>query len=131
MSGRDMAGKDENRIFVGGLSWDVNERQLENAFSRFGKIIEAQFMIGIQSHIRGLATFALERVLIHGRHFAWTLVILLITFIHLDCVTNELKSLKCLVSNDDNALVNLENVICFSRMEENLSLQVAFQLFSS
>ncbi|KAJ0101380.1 hypothetical protein Patl1_06022 [Pistacia atlantica] len=42
MSGRDMAGKDENRIFVGGLSWDVNERQLENAFSRFGKIIEAQ-----------------------------------------------------------------------------------------
>ncbi|KAJ9684706.1 hypothetical protein PVL29_016934 [Vitis rotundifolia] len=40
-----MAGKEENRIFVGGLSWDVTERQLENTFSRFGKIIESQIML--------------------------------------------------------------------------------------
>ncbi|XP_039005067.1 glycine-rich RNA-binding protein RZ1C-like isoform X2 [Hibiscus syriacus] len=40
-----MAGKEENRIFVGGLSWDVTERQLEHAFSQFGKIIESQIMV--------------------------------------------------------------------------------------
>ncbi|KAJ7970472.1 putative Glycine-rich RNA-binding protein [Quillaja saponaria] len=40
-----MAGKEENRIFVGGLSWDVTERQLENAFGRYGKIIETQIML--------------------------------------------------------------------------------------
>ncbi|KAB5544097.1 hypothetical protein DKX38_012209 [Salix brachista] len=39
---RDMSGKEENRIFVGGLSWDITERQLENAFDRFGKIVECQ-----------------------------------------------------------------------------------------
>ncbi|XP_022765467.1 glycine-rich RNA-binding protein RZ1C-like isoform X1 [Durio zibethinus] len=40
-----MAGKEENRIFVGGLSWDVSERELEHAFSRFGKILESQIML--------------------------------------------------------------------------------------
>ena len=39
-----MAGKDEHRIFVGGLSWNVTERQLENAFARFGKVTEAQVL---------------------------------------------------------------------------------------
>ena len=40
-----MAGKEENRIFVGGLSWDVTERQLEHAFGRYGKILECQIMM--------------------------------------------------------------------------------------
>lgn len=43
----DMASKEENRIFVGGLSWDVTERQLENAFNRYGKIIECQVFLSI------------------------------------------------------------------------------------
>lgn len=38
-----MAGKEDNyRIFVGGLSWETTDRQLEDAFSRYGKILEAQ-----------------------------------------------------------------------------------------
>ncbi|KAK7833022.1 glycine-rich RNA-binding protein RZ1B isoform X1 [Quercus suber] len=40
-----MAGKEENRIFVGGLSWNVTERQLHHAFDRFGKIVECQIML--------------------------------------------------------------------------------------
>ncbi|KAF8403133.1 hypothetical protein HHK36_011230 [Tetracentron sinense] len=40
-----MSGKEENRIFVGGLSSDTSERQLEDAFSRYGKIIESQIML--------------------------------------------------------------------------------------
>ncbi|CAK7325386.1 unnamed protein product [Dovyalis caffra] len=40
-----MAGKEENRIFVGGLSWDITERQLETAFNRFGKIVESQIWL--------------------------------------------------------------------------------------
>lgn len=39
-----MAGKEDYRIFVGGLSWNVTERQLENAFSRFGKVLESQVL---------------------------------------------------------------------------------------
>ncbi|PIA34325.1 hypothetical protein AQUCO_03800132v1 [Aquilegia coerulea] len=40
-----MGSKVENRIFVGGLSWETDERQLEDAFSRYGKILEAQIML--------------------------------------------------------------------------------------
>ncbi|CAL9104053.1 unnamed protein product [Musa textilis] len=40
-----MSTKEENRIFVGGLSWDTTERRLEAEFNRFGKVIEAQVML--------------------------------------------------------------------------------------
>ncbi|KAF7820181.1 glycine-rich RNA-binding protein RZ1B isoform X1 [Senna tora] len=40
-----MAGKEDNRIFVGGLAWDVTERQLEHAFGRYGKVTECQIML--------------------------------------------------------------------------------------
>ncbi|KAK1572423.1 hypothetical protein Q3G72_032470 [Acer saccharum] len=40
-----MAGKEDFRIFVGGLSYGITERQLENEFNRFGKIIESQIMM--------------------------------------------------------------------------------------
>ncbi|XP_057789501.1 glycine-rich RNA-binding protein RZ1C-like [Salvia miltiorrhiza] len=41
-----MGDKDQDyRIFVGGLSWDVTERQLESAFSRFGKIMSCQVVL--------------------------------------------------------------------------------------
>ncbi|KAH6801709.1 RNA-binding family protein with retrovirus zinc finger-like domain-containing protein [Perilla frutescens var. hirtella] len=41
-----MGDKDQDyRIFVGGLSWDVTDRQLETAFSRFGKIVHCQVVL--------------------------------------------------------------------------------------
>ncbi|XP_042505027.1 glycine-rich RNA-binding protein RZ1C isoform X1 [Macadamia integrifolia] len=40
-----MSGGEEMRIFVGGLSWDTTERQLEDAFSPFGKVVETQIML--------------------------------------------------------------------------------------
>ncbi|ESQ29421.1 hypothetical protein EUTSA_v10023624mg [Eutrema salsugineum] len=46
MKDRENDGNLDNRIFVGGLSWDVTERQLEDTFERYGKIIECQIMVG-------------------------------------------------------------------------------------
>lgn len=37
-----MGSKEEIRIFVGGLSWETTDRDLEDAFNRFGKVTEAQ-----------------------------------------------------------------------------------------
>lgn len=37
-----MAAKEGSRIFVGGLSPEVTERDLERAFSRFGDILDCQ-----------------------------------------------------------------------------------------
>ena len=37
-----MEGKEEGRIFVGGLSWQTDERKLQDAFGRFGKVVDAQ-----------------------------------------------------------------------------------------
>lgn len=43
MKDRESDGRTlDNRIFVGGLSWDVTERQLQDTFHRYGKIIECQ-----------------------------------------------------------------------------------------
>uniref|UniRef100_A0A1J3JDC0 Glycine-rich RNA-binding protein RZ1B n=1 Tax=Noccaea caerulescens TaxID=107243 RepID=A0A1J3JDC0_NOCCA len=46
MKNRESEGNLDNRIFVGGLSWDVTERQLEDTFDRYGKISECQIMVG-------------------------------------------------------------------------------------
>ncbi|CAA0806388.1 Glycine-rich RNA-binding protein RZ1B [Striga hermonthica] len=41
-----MADKEqENRLFIGGLSWNVTEQQLDNAFSRYGKIVDCQVVL--------------------------------------------------------------------------------------
>lgn len=42
MRDRESDGSLDNRIFVGGLSWDVTERQLQDTFHRYGKIVECQ-----------------------------------------------------------------------------------------
>jgi len=44
-----MSGKQEHRIFVGGLGWDVTERELEEAFECYGKILECQVPFSLPS----------------------------------------------------------------------------------
>eukprot|EP00250_Pteridium_aquilinum_P035790 c9938_g1_i1 orf=155-931(+) len=36
---------EENRVFVGGLSWEMDDRGLESYFRRFGKVMEAKVML--------------------------------------------------------------------------------------
>ena len=37
-----MADADDYRCFVGGLSWSTTDRDLKDAFQKFGHIIEAR-----------------------------------------------------------------------------------------
>ena len=32
-------------MFVGGISWDTSDRELESTFSHFGKVLDAQVML--------------------------------------------------------------------------------------
>ncbi|MQL78907.1 hypothetical protein Taro_011335 [Colocasia esculenta] len=61
-----MGSKEEIRIFVGGLSWETTDRDLEDAFSRFGKVIEAQIMLDRDTGRPrgfGFVTFADQRAM--------------------------------------------------------------------
>ncbi|MQL78906.1 hypothetical protein Taro_011334 [Colocasia esculenta] len=64
--GGGMGSKEEIRIFVGGLSWETTDRDLEDAFSRFGKVTEAQVMLDRDTGRPrgfGFVTFADQRAM--------------------------------------------------------------------
>ena len=37
-----MSDYEQFRVFVGGLSWEINDRELEDEFRRFGKVLDAK-----------------------------------------------------------------------------------------
>ncbi|KAK6942749.1 Zinc finger, CCHC-type, partial [Dillenia turbinata] len=47
-----MAGREDNRIFVGGLAWNTTERHLDDAFRRYGKILECLIVRAMDDAIR-------------------------------------------------------------------------------
>jgi heterogeneous nuclear ribonucleoprotein G len=50
-----------NKLFVGGLSWNTTDEGLQQAFERFGRVLEAKVMLDCQTgHSRGygFVTFA-------------------------------------------------------------------------
>jgi len=69
-----MSGKEENRIFVGGLGWDVTERQLEHAFDRYGKILECQVPLN-------LPTIYFVSILSKIYHFFFSIFVFLVVVI--------------------------------------------------
>ncbi|POO01768.1 Splicing factor-like protein [Trema orientale] len=71
-----MARREDNRVFVGGLAWETTDRQLEDAFTRYGKILEC-VVVADRDTSRprgfGFVTFADHRAMdeaisdMHGR----------------------------------------------------------------